>query len=478
MPSRLKMTRRQFARAAAAAAAVTVVPRYVLGGPTFVSPSETINIAIVGCGGQGRTNARALFGQKDARIIAIADPREQADYSRFYYKGEAGRLPVKGEVTKRYTKDNASYQCRDYVDFRQMLDKEKAIDAVLCATPDHWHAFVTMTAMRRGKHVYCEKPLTHNIYEARMIAKGAEETGVATQLGNQGRSSSSHRVTCEWIWNDAIGPVREVHTWSGAGGWAKGRGRPDETPAVPDGFDWDLWLGPEPPRPYHPAYAPYNWRGWWAFGTGAVGDMMVHNVDPAFASLELDKRHPAWVECRKTDFVDAEVIAGNNHLVWHFDAEGAKPALDVHWYDGGLRPERPKELEEGRRMGGGGNGVLIVGDKGTIMGGGWSKSPRIIPEAKMQAYQQANQGKEPPRTLRKSKGHHRDWLDACKGGPPARSQFAYGARLTEFVLLGDVAIRAGKRVLWDGEKMKVTNVPAAQRFVQETYRRGFDLAKV
>jgi len=478
MTSGLKITRRQFGKAAAAAAAVTVLPRYVLGGAGFVAPSDTVNIAIVGCGGQGRSNARGLFGHKDARIIAVADPREQADYGRFYYKGKAGRLPVKDEVAKRYTKDKPSYACRDYVDFRKMLDKEKAIDAVLCATPDHGHAFVTMTAMRRGKHVYCEKPLTHNVYEARMIAKAAAETGVATQLGNQGRSSSSHRVTCEWIWNDAIGQVSEVHAWSGAGGWAKGRGRPKERPPVPDGFDWDLWLGPQPDRQYHPAYAPYNWRGWWAFGTGAVGDMMVHNVDPAFAALELDKRHPVSVECVKTDFVDSEVIASGNHMVWHFDAEGGRPALDVHWYDGNLRPERPKELEKGRRVGGGGNGILIIGSKGTIMGGGWSKSPRIIPEAKMQAYQQANQGKEPPRTLRKSKGHHRDWLDACKGGPPARSRFAYGARLTEFVLLGDVAIRAKQKIRWDGDNMKVRNVPAAQRFVQETYRRGWDLEKV
>jgi len=478
MRSSWKMTRRQFGKTATAAAAVTVLPRYVLGGATFVPPSDTINVAIVGCGGQGRTNARNLMRHEDVRIIALADPREQADYRRFYYRGKAGRLPVKGEVTQRYAKHDPSYECRDYVDFRKMLDAEKAIDAVLCATPDHWHAFVTMTAMRRGKHVYCEKPLTHNVWEARKIAKAAEETGVATQLGNQGRSSGSHRVTCEWIWNDAIGPVRQVHAWSGAGGWAKGRGRPDGRPPVPDGFDWDLWLGPEPPRPYHPAYAPYNWRGWWAFGTGAIGDMMVHNVDPAFAALDLTDRHPAWVECVKTEFVDSEVIAPNNHVTWHFEAEGARPALDVHWYDGRLRPERPKELEDGRRMGGGGNGVFIVGKKGTIMGGGWSKSARIIPEAKMQAYQRANKGKQSPRTLRKSKGHHRDWLDACKGGPPARSRFQYGARLTEFVLLGNVAIRAKERIQWDGEKMKVTNVPAAQEWVQEPYRQGFDLEAV
>ena len=479
MPRSAKMTRRQFARTAAAtAAAFTILPRYVLGGAGFVAPSETVNVAIVGCGGQGRTNAQNLFQQNDARVIAVADPREQADYSPFYYKGEAGRLPVKRMVEERYLRDDKSFKCSDYVDFREMLDKEKAIDAILCATPDHWHAFVSMTAMRRGKHVYCEKPLTHNVYEARRIAKAAAETGVATQMGNQGRSSVSHALACEWIWNGAIGDVKEVHAWSGAGGWVKGRGRPKDTPPVPEGFDWNLWLGPKPDRPYHPDYAPYNWRGWWAFGTGGVGDMMVHNVDPAFAALELDQRHPATVECAATSFVDAEVIGPDNHVVWTFAAEGGRPPLVVHWYDGSQRPPRPAELEDGRRMGGGGNGVLIVGTKGTLMGGGWSESPRLIPESKMQAYQEANKGKTPPRTLPPTKGPHRDWLDACKGGRPARSRFEYGARLTELILLGDVAVRAGEKIQWDGPNMKATNVPAAQAFVEETYRSGWDLEKV
>ncbi len=472
------ISRRQFIGSATIASAATVLPRHVLGGAQFAAPSDTVNVAVVGCGGQGRANARSLRGQKDAQIIAVADPREQADYSRFYYKGKAGRLPVKGEIEKHYKGKNTSYACADYLDFRKMLDKEKDIDAVLCATPDHWHAFVTMTAIGHGKHVYCEKPLTHNIYEARTVAAAAEKAGVATQMGNQGRSSKTHRITCEWIWNGAIGTVGEVHAWSGAGGWAKGRGRPKESPPVPDGFDWDLWLGPKPDRPYSPAYAPYNWRGWWAFGTGAVGDMSVHNFDPAFAALELDTRHPVSVECLKTDFVDAEVIGGNNHIVWTYAAEGDKPALAMHWYDGKLRPPRPAALPEGRKMGGGGNGVIIVGDKGTIIGGGWSKSPRIIPEEKMQAYLRANKGTTPPRTLRKSKGHHRDWLDACKGGQPARSNFGYGAKLTEFVLLGDVAVRAKKKIEWDGPGMTLKNCPDAQAFVKEEYRKGWDLEKV
>jgi predicted dehydrogenase len=465
-----RVTRRQFVGGMAAAATFTIVPRYVLGGPKFVAPSEKVNIAIIGCGGQGRTNARGLFGEKDAQIVAVADPREQADYEQWYYKGVAGRLPVKAEVEKHYGRQNPQFKCKDYVDFRELLDREKNIDAILCATPDHWHAFVSVTAMRRGKHVYCEKPLTHNVYEARTVAKTAAEMGVATQMGNQGRSDEGNRITCEMVWDEAIGEVREVHAWSGAGGWTGSRGRPKETPPVPAGFDWQLWLGPKADRPYHPAYAPYNWRGWWEFGTGCVGDMSVHNLDPAFAALKLG--HPLSVEALKTDFVDTEVIGGNNHVVWEFGPAEGHGAVTVHWYDGGLRPPRPAELEEGRRMGEGDNGLLIIGSKGTIMGGGWSRSPRLIPEAKMKAYGR------PPKTLPRSPGHHRDWLNACKGGPKACSDFSYGARLTEFVLLGNVAIRARKKILWDGPNMKVTNAPEVQQFVQEQYRPGFDLAKV
>jgi predicted dehydrogenase len=465
-----RVTRRQFiGTAAGAAAAFTIVPRHVLGGPKFVAPSEKVYIAVIGCGGQGRTNARGLFALDDAQIVAVADPRDEADYSPYYYEGLAGRLPVKAEVEKQYSQKNPNFKCNDYVDFRQLLDKEKNIDAILCATPDHWHAFVTLAAIHRKKHVYCEKPLTHNINEARAVAKAAAEAGVATQLGNQGRSDEGNRITCELVWAGAIGEVREVHAWSEAGGWTGNRGRPKETPEVPKGFDWPLWLGPKADRPYHPAYAPYNWRGWWEFGTGCVGDMAVHNLDPAFAALKLG--HPISVEAVRTDFVDSEVIGGNNHVVWDFGPAEGRGAVTVHWYDGSLLPLRPPELEQGRRLGQSGNGILLIGSKGTIMGGGWSQSPRLIPESKMREY-----GK-PPQKLPRSPGHHRDWLNACKGGPKACSDFSYGARLTEIVLLGNVAIRAQKKIMWDGENMKATNAPEIQPVIQEPYRPGFELAK-
>ncbi len=465
-----RFTRRRFiGTAAGAVAAFTIVPRHVLGGPRFVAPSEKVYIAVIGCGGQGRTNARSLFQEADAQIVAIADPVDRTDYSLYYYQGLGGRLPVKAEVERRYLPQNPNFRCNDYVDFRQLLDKEKNVDAILCATPDHWHAFVSLAAIHRGKHVYCEKPLTHNIYEARMVAKAAAEAGVATQLGNQGRSDEGNRVTCELVWAGAIGEVREVHAWSLNGVWTTLRGRPKETPEVPNGLDWQMWLGPKADRPYHPAYAPFNWRGWWEFGTGCVGDMGVHNFDPAYAALKLG--HPISVEAVRTDFVESEVIASNNHIVWEFGPAEGRGAVTLHWYDGSRMPPRPPELERGRRMGQDDNGILIVGSKGTIMGGGWSASPRLIPESRQRAFGR------PPLKLPRSPGHHRDWLNACKGGPKACSDFSYGGPLTEIVLLGNVAVRAKKKILWDGEKMKATNAPEAQAFIQEPYRAGFDLAK-
>ncbi len=462
-----KITRRHFlAASATAAAGFTILPRFVLGGPRFVAPSEKVYIALIGCGGQGRTNARGLFEQADAQIVAVCDPNENDDYGGFYYGGVAGRLPVKKEVVDRYSKDKPDFTCAEYTDFRVLFEKEKNIDAILCATPDHAHAIVTMAALKRGKHVYCEKPLTHNVYEARAVAKAAAEAGVATQMGNQGRSDEGNRLTCEWVWDGAIGAVREVHAWSGAGGWTGGRGRPKETPEVPKTLDWEMWLGPKKPRPYHPAYAPYNWRGWWEFGTGCVGDMAVHNIDPAFAALKLG--HPTSVE-GFSEFVDSEVIGPNNRVIWEYPQRGDMPAVKVYWYDGNLMPKRPEELEGDRQMGGGGNGVMLIGDKGIIIGGGWSQSPRIIPESKMKEY------KRPKKILPRSPGHHRDWLDACKGGPKACSDFSYGARLAEMVLLGDVAIRTQKKIFWDGPNMKATNAPEAEPFIREEYRAGWSL---
>ncbi len=265
--------RRFMTTTASAVAAATILPRHIVGGPGFVAPSDRVNVAIIGVGGQGRGNTRALLQEDDCQVIAIADPCEEWDLSPFYYGGKAGRGPVRAEIEAANRRKTPNYKCAVYEDFRVMLEKEKAIDAVLIATPDHLHAYISVLAMKAGKHVYCEKPLTHDIWEARTVAKVARETGVATQMGNQGRSSEGHRQTAEWIWDGAIGAVREVHAWGGAAAFAKGPGRPAGTPEVPAGLNWDLWLGPREFRPYHPAYAPFGWRGYWAFGGGALPDI-------------------------------------------------------------------------------------------------------------------------------------------------------------------------------------------------------------
>jgi predicted dehydrogenase len=464
----MKTTRREFlGLTARVAAAALIVPRHVLGGPKFVPPSEKVNVALVGAGGQGRTNVRVLFREADAQVVAVADPIGQHSLDAFYYRGLGGRKPVRAEIEKHYREKTPNYACAEYEDFRVMLEKEKAIDAVLCATPDHLHAYVSVRAMRAGKHIYCEKPLVHNVWEARLVAKVAEETGVATQMGNQGHSREGIRQTCEWIWAGAIGPVREVHAWVGATRWNKTlTSRPEETPPVPSGVNWDLWLGPRDARPYHPAYTPVTWRDFWAFGSGALGDFGCHDLDAAFWALDLHE--PISVESRPAGNMDAEIVPHGEICYFNFGPRGDKPPVKVTWYDGGLKPPCPDEIPEGSSLPG--RGVLFVGDKGKMLCDGAGGPPRLLPYEKTPAYQR------PPETLARSKGHHRDWLDACKGGAPASSNFGYGARLTELVLLGVVSLRAGKRLLWDSAKMQARSLPGADAFIKESYRKGWEIA--
>ena len=463
-------SRRQFMTSAASAvAAATILPRHVLGGPGFVAPSDKVNVAMIGVGGQGLTNLRDLFQEKDCQVIAVADPCEEWDLSAFYYGGKAGRAPVKAEIEKTYGERARNYKCAAYEDFRIMLEKEKAIDAVLIATPDHLHAYVSITAMKAGKHVYCEKPLTHNVWEARTVARVARETGVATQMGNQGRSSEGHRQTAEWIRDGAIGAVHEVHAWTSAGEFTNQTGRPKGTPDVPKGLNWDLWLGPRESRPYHPAYAPCTWRGWWAFGGGALPDMAVHHLDPAFNALELDS--PLTVEATAPR-IDKEVCSTGLLVTYRFGPRGNLGPLSVHWYDGGLRPPTPAGIDPDdpkQRLGEGDNGINFIGEKGIITCAGWSGMPRLLPLELHREY------KRPPKTIPRVEGHHADWLQACKGGTPASSNFGYGARLVEFILLGNVALRTRRLLKWDGPGMKATNVPEADQYLREPYRAGWEL---
>ncbi len=453
-----KISRRDFISAVlASTAAFTIVPRHVLGGNGHTPPSEKLNIAGIGVGGMGKSNIAKLASEN---IIALCDVDDK------YAAGTFDKYP----------------RAKKYRDYRKMLEKQKDIDAVVIATPDHSHAVIAMMAVEMGKHVYCQKPLTYSVYEARMLTEAAAKYKVATQMGNQGHSGEAIRLVCEWIWAGAIGTVRQVHAWTNRPIWPQGveMERPAQTPPVPSTLDWDLWLGPAPYRPYHPAYLPGKWRGWWDFGTGALGDMGCHIIDPVFWALRLG--YPTSVEaCCSTYYsgsfekIDKREIFPRASIVrYKFPARQGMPAVSFDWYDGGMTPARPEELEPGRRMGDASGGVIFVGDKGKLMCGCYGKNPRLIPEVKMKAF------KRPPKTLERIpdgiSGHEKDWARACKTGKSASSNFEYAGPLTEMVLMGNLAVRnPGKKLDWDGLNMKVTNLPEANEYVHRQYRQGWTL---
>jgi len=447
MKSMSRFTRRQMMAAGGVAAAWTVLPRHVLGGPGQTPPSEKLNIAGIGVGGMGAGDIRSCGASHN--IVALCDADQRA---------------VERNL-KQFPKAKA------YADFRKMLETQKDIDAVVIATPDHQHAVATVMAMRLGKHVHCQKPLTHSVYEARLVGKVAKETKVATQMGNFGQASEEARLISETIWSGAIGTVREVHAGSNRYPPISPRGipRPKETPPVPIGLDWDLWLGPAPERPYHPCYHPFSWRGWWDFGTGVLGDIGCHQFSAVFKALKLG--HPAWVEaCSSNHQCPPEIANETAPLAsitrWYFPAQGDRPAVTLSWWDGGLKPPRPEELEPERQFGEG-DWVLIIGDKGKMYG---HYGHRIIPEAK------AKEIGRPPRMLPRSPGHYQEWFQACKGGPPAGSNFVdHAAHLTEVVLLGNIAIRIKEKLFWDGENLRFTNSEAANRLINPPYRPGWTL---
>ncbi len=438
-----KMNRRDFLLSGAGSvAAFTIVPRHVLGGPGNTPPSEKLNIAGIGVGGRGGSDINAVSSEN---IVALCDVDDKKA----------------GETFEKYPK------AKKYYDFRVMLEKEeKNIDAVVVGAPDHIHAPASMMAIKMGKHVYVEKPMTHSIYEARMLTEAARKYKVATQMGNQGHSGEGCRLICEWIWDGAIGPVREVHCWTNRPIWPQGIDRPEEVHEVPSSLKWDLWLGPAPERPFNKCYQPFKWRGWWDFGTGALGDMACHIMDPAVWALKLD--NPTSVKAVSTK-VYSETAPLASVIDYEFPARGDMPPVKMTWYDGDIRPTDPPELEEGRRMGSRNGGVLFVGDKGKLVCGCYGKSPRIIPETKMMEYQ------KPGKTIPRVKGHHQDWIQACKGGTPACSNFDVSGPLTEIVLLGNLAIRTGRRIEWDGANIKCTNYPEANNFVRREYREGWTL---
>jgi predicted dehydrogenase len=448
-------SRREFLTAAGAAAfSFTIVPRHVLGGAGFVPPSERVNLAGIGAGGMGGGDI-ATHARNGANIVALCDVDDERAAGSF----------------------NAFPNARRYKDFREMIDKEaKSIDAVTVGTPDHIHAVASMAAIRGGKHVYCQKPLTHTLHECRELTRAAHAAGVATQMGNQGHATEGARLTNEWIQSGVIGDVREVHVWSDRAGrlWKQGIGRPSDTPAVPSSLDWNLWLGPVHERPYHPAYAPVSWRGWRDFGTGALGDMGCHIIDHPVWALDLGT--PAVVEARAT--LDGSVLANEKPnfetypiaaiITYEFPARGKLPPVRMTWYEGGLMPPTPAELPAGRQLHS--NGVLYVGTKGKLHHSSHGGMPELLPAALHE------QAKNVPKTMARSPGHYEEWLLACKGGPRPVSNFDYSGPLTEIVLLGVLALRApGTRIEWDSVNMKVKNAPELDQYVHTEYRTGWRL---
>ena len=444
------MTRRSFLASTGAMAGALVLPAEVLGRAGAASPNSKLNIAGIGIGGQGGNDIDEMNSEN---IVALCDVDDE----------HAAHMFKKYPNAKRYR------------DFRQMLEKEKGIDGVVVGTPDHNHAVVSVTAMKLGKHVYCEKPLTRTVHEARVVAEVARGAKVATQMGNQGMAFEGNRLINEWLWDGAIGPVREVHVWSDRPThrgklplwWAQGIERPADTPPIPATLDWDLWLGPAPYRPYHPAYVPFRWRGWWDFGSGGLGDMGIHNLAPVFSALKLGA--PQTVQASSTPvFPETVPVAAMVH--YEFPARGDMPPVKLHWYDGGLLPERPAELEPNRELDPE-DGILFVGDKGKMLVTGWGgEHPRLLPETLDKAY------RRPPKTLPRSIGHYKEWVTACKTGSPTRSDFSFAGPLTEAVLLGSVCIHnGGEKLVWDSANMKFTNDPDANHLLHYEYRKGWSL---
>ncbi len=440
-------TRRDFIATGAAVLGFNIIPRHVLGAPGAPPPSEKLNIGCVGIGGQGGGVTRDLATFANVHIAALCD------------------VERKHEATMAKAYPGRPF----YTDYREMLSAEKGLDAVMVGTPDHWHAPISIAAMKLGKHVYCEKPLAHTIEETRIMARVAAETKVVTQMGNTGHASEGLRLTKEWIDAGAIGEIGEVHVWSDRPGtyWdSQGRARPTEKLPVPDTLDWNQWQGAAPEHDYHPLYVPRKWRGWYDYGCGALGDMMVHNADPAWFALDLGA--PIAVEAQ-TSATNADSFPLWSVVTWHFAAKAGRGPVRLTWHDGGKRPAPPPGFDPARKIGD--NGILFLGDKGSIIAPGWCGTPRIVPESQMRSF------KLPPRSLARSPGHREEWVVACLAGKPedAKANFAYAAPYTEALLTGVLPIRLGKRIDWDSAAMKAVNAPEADALIRKSYRKGFEL---
>ncbi len=443
MKEEQKFSRRNFIGTSAAAfAGITILPSTVIAGLGHKPPGDKLNIAGIGVGGMGHTNLRHMETED---IVALCD----VDWN-YAGRNSFARWPV----------------AKQYKDYREMFDKQKDIDAVMIATPDHSHALAAVMAMRLGYHVYVQKPLTHSVYESRVLRDTARTYGVATQMGNQGNSDEGIRQICEWIWAGTIGEITHVDAWTNRPIWPQGLERPRKEQRVPKTLDWDLFIGPAKWRPYNEIYHPWNWRGWWDFGTGALGDMACHILDPVFKALMLE--YPTAVQGSSTT-VNTESAPNAEFVRYEFPRRDnlpkvAMPPVTVNWYDGGLMPPRPDELMAGEQMGDDSGGCIFYGTNGKIMCGTYAKNPTLLPTSEMAHFNQ------PPKSIRRISnamdgGHEQDWIRACKedkgGRLEASSNFEYAAPLNEMVVMGVLAVRLQslrRKLLWDGPNMRFKNI--------------------
>jgi predicted dehydrogenase len=472
--------RRKFIQQAGlAAAAFTIVPRHVLGGKGFIAPSDTLRVAGIGAGGQGGYDLSSIAKTEKAAIAFLCDVDDRR-----------AAASVKAFPKAKY-----------YKDYRVMLDKEnKNFDAVTVSTPDHQHAVQALAAMQLGKHVYVQKPLTHDIYEARILTEAAKKYNVVTQMGNQGSSGDGVRLLREWFNAGTIGEVHTVYCWTNRPVWPQGIPWPDKKAEVPKELDWDLWLGTAPHKDYVEKLVPFNWRGWWDYGTGALGDMACHIMEAPFRVLGLTYPDDVQAsvgsvyvdEFRRGYFPDS--CPPSSHITFTFPAVGNRKAVKIHWMDGGIQPERPDELGPNEVFGDGGNGVLFVGSKGKMMCGTYGVNPQLLPTSRTAEVKVPETYKRVPGG---NGGHYAQWVEGCQAGVgkmELSSSFDIAGPLTEMILIGNLALRShdirvaredrpnqfrypGRdiKLLWDASNMKVTNFDDANQFVKREYRQGWKL---
>ncbi len=503
MKPRQKISRREFVGTAAAATAFTIVPSHVLGGGRHVAPSDKLNIAYVGCGTQGIREMADLIKNEDVHISSVCDPNKYStNYVDWSHDGirntmrevledpawggslrgiPGGRDLGKELVEKYYGKKQKKGRyrgCASYNDYRELLEKETDIDAVKIMTPDHLHAAVSIASMKKGKHIVIHKPIANRMREALKTIDIARETGVSTHLLAWSERSGL-QVALDWIQKGAIGDLKEIHNWSNRPVWPQWTANPKETPDVPEGFDWSMWLGPVPERPYHPNYAHAVFRGWYDFGGGSIADMGHYSLWPLFLKFGI---HTAPLSARAygttTCIVEDHVSKGENNNVafpqscmveFDFPAQDILPAFKLLWYDGGMKPRTPEELDvDGRELPK--EGMMFVGEKGKILASFHGASPKLLPEKRMIEY---TGGAMPPEEI--VTRNERVWIDAFKNGVESPGTFLKAKAVTQTILLGGVALRAGKKVVYDPGEIKITNMEEANRYLTREYRQGWEM---